>query len=56
MEPPLNFELPASLVLALAESALASALPVEVEPATVMVLTWPPELVCVEIVAGAVVF
>jgi hypothetical protein len=41
MEPPLNVELAALLVLAEAESAFA----VELEPATVIVFTWPPELV-----------
>jgi hypothetical protein len=53
MEPPLNFELLAALVLADEESEPEPA--VETEPGTVIVLTWPPELVCVERVAGAVV-
>lgn len=52
MEPPLNDEL-AALELADAESA--PALAVELEPSTVIVLTWPPELVSTETEAEVLV-
>lgn len=51
MEPPLNFDLLLVVVLGDAESAPEVAL----APETVMVLTWPPELVCTETVGKEVV-
>ena len=51
MEPPLNLELAASLVLAEAESAPE----VELETGTVIVFTWPPEFVSTATLAEVLV-
>jgi hypothetical protein len=45
MDPPLSLDPPAALASADAESAPAPAPEVEVGSETVIVLTWPPELV-----------